>query len=163
MAEIFNRIFSKPQPEDGKYLVLAVTLAEESVNLGGGPFGALILGPKKEVFGASNMVTSRMDPTAHAEVQAIRLAAARLETHDLSGTILYSSCEPCPMCLGAALWARVDRIVFAADRYDAAQAGFDDAAFYKLMEKGGVAKQVELDNRLAPFEAWEKLSTKVKY
>lgn len=67
------------------------------------------------------------------------------------------------MCLGAALWARVDRIVFAADRYDAAQAGFDDAAFYKLMEKGGVAKQVELDNRLAPFEAWEKLSTKVKY
>lgn len=163
MVEIFNRIFSKPQAEDEKYLALAITLAEQSVNLEGGPFGALILGPKKEVFGAANMVTSRMDPTAHAEIQAIRLAAARLETHDLSGTILYSSCEPCPMCLGAALWARVDRIVFAADRYDAAQAGFDDAAFYKLMEKGGVAKHVDMENSLAPFEAWKNLSTKVKY
>lgn len=161
--ELFNRIFSKPQADDEKYLSLAITLAEQSVNLEGGPFGAIILGPKKEVFGASNMVTSRMDPTAHAEVQAIRLAADRLNTHDLSGTILYSSCEPCPMCLGAALWARVDRIVFAADRFDAAQAGFDDAAFYKLMEKGGVAKHVAMDNRLAPFEAWEKLTTKVKY
>jgi guanine deaminase len=163
MVDIFNRIFSKPQADDEKYLALAITLAEQSVNLDGGPFGALILGPKKEVFGAANMVTSRMDPTAHAEIQAIRLAAERLNTHDLSGTILYSSCEPCPMCLGAALWARVDRIVFAADRFDAARAGFDDAAFYKLLEKGGVAKQVEMENRRAPFEAWEKLSTKVKY
>lgn len=119
----------------------------------------MILGPKGEVFGAANSITSNNDPTAHAEVQAIRLAGQRLETFDLSGCVLYSSCEPCPMCLGAALWARVDRIVYAADRHDAAAAGFDDAAFYALMANGGVAKQLSVPNFNEPFEAWKRNSS----
>lgn len=101
------------------HLQRAIDLAVANVADGGGPFGAVVVAPSGEEFTGVNRVTAIPDPTAHAEVQAIRAAAIGLGTHDLTGCVLYTSCEPCPMCLGAALWARGSTVVFAADRHDA--------------------------------------------
>ncbi len=109
----------------------AIALACESVAHGGGPFGALIARGTDIVAVGNNRVTSTNDPTAHAEVTAIRAACAALGRFDLRGTTLYTSCEPCPMCLGAVHWARIDRMFYAADRFDAAAAGFDDELLYR--------------------------------
>ncbi|HED66617.1 MAG TPA: nucleoside deaminase [Planctomycetes bacterium] len=116
-----------------RFLEEALRLAEESADSGGGPFGAVVVRDGEIVARGANRVLADLDPSAHAEVVALRGAARALGTHDLSGTILYASCEPCPMCLGASLWARVDMIVFAADRRDAAAAGFDDERFYRAL------------------------------
>ncbi|MEO8908000.1 MAG: nucleoside deaminase, partial [Microbacteriaceae bacterium] len=110
-----------------KYLRHAIELAVRNVDNGGGPFGALIVTADGREFEGLNRVTANNDPTAHAEVTAIRTACAGIQNFDLTGATLYTSCEPCPMCLASALWARVDNVVFAADRHDAADAGFDDA------------------------------------
>src|SRR5690606_1587565 len=96
----------------------------------GGPFGALVVRAGEVLATGENRVLSSHDPTAHAEIVALRAAALRAGTHELRGATLYASCEPCPMCLAAAWWARVDRVIFAATREDAAAAGFDDAAIY---------------------------------
>ena len=104
---------------------------------GGGPFGAVVARDGVIVAASGNRVTAMGDPTAHAEVCAIRLACAELETFSLAGCVIYSSCEPCPMCLGAIYWARLDALYFAATRDDAAEAGFDDAFLY-----GEVVKRV---------------------
>lgn len=144
-------------------LKLAVLTAIENVQNGGGPFGAVIVTPTGEVFTSGNTVTQTNDPTAHAEVNVIRKACQALGVFDLSGSVLYSSCEPCPMCLGAALWARVDKVYFAANRHDAASAGFDDANFYEQIEENQVAEQVALDDFNAPFEAWERNVARVRY
>lgn len=150
--------------EDEKYLNLAIRAAEQNVLTGnGGPFGAIIVTPTGDYYSIGNSVTTTNDPTAHAEVNAIRLACRELETFDLSGCVLYSSCEPCPMCLGAALWSRVERIVFAADRHDAAAAGFDDAAFYEKLALGGVAEQISVDKYNLPFEQWNAYSARIAY
>ncbi len=109
----------------------AIALACESVAAGGGPFGALIALGDTIVAEGNNRVTSTNDPTAHAEVTAIRLACAALGRFDLRDYTLYTSCEPCPMCLGAVHWARLDRMFYAADRFDAAAAGFDDELLYR--------------------------------
>jgi len=114
-----------------RFLEEALELAEESAAVGGGPFGAVVVLGGKIVGRGANRVLLDCDPSAHAEVVAIRRAAQALGTHDLKGAVLYSSCEPCPMCLGAALWARLDRVVFGASREDAAAAGFDDARFFE--------------------------------
>src|SRR5687767_8008938 len=116
------------------YLARAVALACENVRKAGGPFGAIIVTAEGQVFEGVNRVTANLDPTAHAEVTAIRNACQGLGTFDLTGATLYTSCEPCPMCLASALWARVDRVFFAADRHDAASVGFDDAVFYEYFE-----------------------------
>ena len=117
---------------DNKELMMrAIALSEESVRRGGGPFGAVIAKDGEIVAEASNSVTPSRDPTAHAEVNAIRKAAARLGTYDLSGCMIFTSCEPCPMCLGAIYWAHIDRVYYANDRKDAAEAGFDDDFIYK--------------------------------
>ena len=108
----------------------AIALSEESVKNGGGPFGAVIARNGEIVAEASNRVTLDHDPTAHAEVSAIRLAAQRLGTFNLSGCDIYTSCEPCPMCLGAIYWARLDNIYYANNRKDAAHIGFDDDFIY---------------------------------
>lgn len=120
---------------DKKELMMrAIKLSEESVKKGGGPFGAVIAKDGEIVAEASNNVTVDCDPTAHAEVSAIRKAASKLGTFDLSGCEIYTSCEPCPMCLGAIYWAHLDKIYYANDRKDAASIGFDDDFIYKELE-----------------------------
>jgi guanine deaminase len=117
-----------------QYLARSIRLATANVLNSGGPFGAMIVTSDGKTFDGVNRVTADNDPTAHAEVTAIRTACRELGTFDLSGAVLYTSCEPCPMCLASALWARVQRVVFAADRHDAASVGFDDAVFYGYFE-----------------------------
>lgn len=147
----------------------AIGLATESVRNGGGPFGALIAKDGEIVAIGNNKVTSHLDPTAHGEVSAIRAACQKLGTFSLEGCVLVTSCEPCPMCLSSALWARVDRIIFAADRDDAAVAGFDDRKFYDLFEKRPAElwplaiERVDMPNRTAPFDAWLAKSDRIDY
>lgn len=150
------------------FLERAVVLATQSVAAGGGPFGALLVLPDGRRFHATNRVTLDNDPTAHAEVSVIRLACAKLGTYQLTGAVLYSSCEPCPMCLAAALWARVERVYYAADRYAAARAGFDDAAFYDYLEgRSGQGlmpvRQLTLSQAEEPFDAWRSSEQRVEY
>lgn len=141
----------------------AVDAAVENVKNGGGPFGAVIVFPDGRVFEGVNRVTANNDPTAHAEVQAIRNACAAIGSFSLEGATLFTSCEPCPMCLGAALWSRVDRIVYTADRFDAANAGFDDAEFYAILEKGNVAERFETGYALEPFNEWRAKLNRTDY
>lgn len=153
---------------DAAYLERAIDLATSNVADKGGPFGAVIVTADGRTFDGVNRVTASNDPTAHAEVTAIRNACAALETFDLSGAVLYTSCEPCPMCLASALWARVDRVVFAADRHDAARAGFDDAVFYEyfetpLEERSMPVVQLSGQTRTAPFEAWNAAADRTDY
>ncbi len=118
--------------QDDGFLREAIELSRRHMLVGeGGPFGALIVRDGDILARGWNQVTSSNDPTAHAEVVAIREACARLGTFKLDGCILYASCEPCPMCLAAAYWSRISRLVFAASREDAAQAGFDDDFLYR--------------------------------
>jgi tRNA(Arg) A34 adenosine deaminase TadA len=112
------------------FLDLALELARASIESGGGPFGAVVVRGDRIVGRGQNRVVPHADPTAHAEVVAIRAAAAELRTHELVGCEIYTSCEPCPMCLGAIHWARLARVHYACHRADAAAAGFDDQAFY---------------------------------
>lgn len=154
--------------DDDTWLDRAVALATDNVAAGGGPFGAVITRGDVEVAVGTNRVTLDLDPTAHAEVVAIRTAARAIGTHDLSGLTLWSSCEPCPLCLSAALWARLDRVVFAADRDDAARAGFDDRAFHDLLRgvssdwPAGIEHR-RTDAALAPFQAWDRHAGRVAY
>lgn len=154
-----------------QHLARAVGLATENVRNGGGPFGAIVVTADGQVFTGVNRVTANLDPSAHAEVTAIRAACQGLGTFELSGAALYSSCEPCPMCLATALWARIERVYFAADRQDAAAAGFDDAAFYRYFE-GGPADRVVMPvahielaggDGVAPFAEWASTSDRVEY
>jgi len=145
--------------EDARWLARTVELAVENVANGGGPFGALIVKDGELVAEGQNRVTANLDPTAHAEVVAIRAACQALGDFSLAGATLYTSCEPCPLCLAAALWARVDRVVFTADRHDAARGGFDDREFYELFGKERTQwhipiDSVRTDDAPAPFDAW---------
>ncbi|AXJ08721.1 nucleoside deaminase [Arthrobacter sp. PM3] len=156
-----------------EFLARSIELATANVLNSGGPFGAVIVTADGQAFDGVNRVTATNDPTAHAEVMAIRRACSELGTFDLTGAILYTSCEPCPMCLASALWARVGRVVFAADRHDAASVGFDDAVFYEYFENRQrqalmpVAK-LELENPqapaiLEPFNTWNTLASRIDY
>lgn len=144
---------------DREWLEEAVALAVRSVAEGGGPFGAVVAHREGLVATGHNRVTLDNDPTAHAEVTAIRAAGSALGRFTLDGCVLYSSCEPCPMCLGAALWARIDRVVYAADRRDAAIAGFDDDIFYQLFARPPAhwpmaVTELRVSDTRAPFDAW---------
>lgn len=147
----------------------AVALAAKNANgNGGGPFGAVIVKDGKIISAASNSVTPDKDPTAHAEVNAIRQACKQLGTHDLTGCVLYTSCEPCPMCLSAAYWAHVDKIYFAADRNDAEKAGFSDAFIYNqfgipMSERSIPIEQILSQEGFKPFEEWINNDKKVPY
>ncbi|QIJ61252.1 nucleoside deaminase [Streptomyces sp. JB150] len=151
------------------WLEEAIGLATTSVANGGGPFGALVAKGREVVALGNNQVTATLDPTAHAEVSAMRAACKQLGSFSLEGCVLVTSCEPCPMCLSSALWARVDRIVFAADRDDAAVAGFDDRKFYDLFEKRPASmwpmsiERLDLANRTAPFDAWLAKPDRIDY
>lgn len=146
----------------------AIALAAANVKDGGGPFGAVIARQGEILAEGVNRVTAEHDPTAHAEVRAIRAAAARLNTYDLSGCDIYSSCEPCPMCLGAIYWAHLDRLYFAATKNDAARAGFDDAFIYDEMplpiheRKLPTATLMHQAAQL-PFEEWMAKTDKEEY
>ena len=137
----------------------AIKLSAESVRSGGGPFGAVIVRNGEIIARGENRVTVCNDPTAHAEVSAIREAAARLGTYDLSGCEIYSSCEPCPMCLGAIYWARLDRLYYASTRADAANVGFDDAHIYEELPLDPSQRELPTESLLREeaqlvFEAW---------
>jgi guanine deaminase len=153
---------------EASWLAETVRLATENVAKGGGPFGALVASGTDIVATGINRVTATLDPTAHAEVTAIRAACQELGTFSLEGCVLVSSCEPCPMCLSSALWARVDRVVYASDRDDAAKAGFDDRAFYELFDRPRGSwhvpvVQLSTVDGFAPFSAWLANTTRVEY
>lgn len=153
-----------------QYLAQAVALATENVRNSGGPFGAIVVMADGRVFEGVNRVTANLDPTAHAEVTAIRAACQGTGDFDLSGATLFSSCEPCPMCLASSLWARIGTVYFAADRLDATAAGFDDALFYQYFENPERSSLMPV-SQLAPdtgtvqdpFDAWRAKSDKTEY
>ncbi|MEM9625377.1 MAG: nucleoside deaminase [Pseudomonadota bacterium] len=153
---------------DADYMRRAIALAERSVEQGGGPFGAVIVHDGRIVAEASNQVTNNLDPTAHAEVQAIRAACRALGRFSLEGGVIYTSCEPCPMCLGAIYWARLDRMVYANDRHDAAAIGFDDRHIYEQLAKPTDKQALPITRLLAEeakaaFDAWRNSSDKTNY
>jgi guanine deaminase len=134
----------------------------------GGPFGAVIVHENRIIAEGWNQVTSINDPTAHAEVMAIRSAASRLSRFSLEGCTLYTSCEPCPMCLAAAYWARLDRLVYAASREDAAAIGFDDALIYHelalpISQRRLPMQQMLRDEATQVFAAWHAKADKIPY
>ena len=153
---------------EGRWLAEAIHLATDNVAAGGGPFGALIVEGDTVVGRGVNRVTRDNDPTAHAEVMAIRDACSARGDFRLGGTTLYTSCEPCPLCLSASLWARVDRVVFAADRHDAARGGFDDLEFYELFSRDRSQWSTEIvglsvPEAAAPFDAWLADGQRARY
>ena len=153
---------------DDPWLARALDLAVANVAAGGGPFGAVIVRDGALLATGQNRVTRDNDPTAHAEVLAIRAACAGLEDFSLVGCVLYTSCEPCPLCVAACLWARLDRVVYAADRHDAARGGFDDREFYELFARDRDTWEVRIDavrpaNATAPFDAWLGKADRVGY
>ena len=151
------------------FLKQALDLAEENARSGrGGPFGAVVVKDGQVIAAGVNLVTSGCDPTAHAEVEAIRAACRKLQSFELTGCTLYASCEPCPMCLGAIYWARLDRLVFAATRADAASAGFDDALIYDEIPLDPAARSLPTDHRPhedsgRPFAAWAAQVDRIRY
>lgn len=146
----------------------AIDLSLKNVKKGGGPFGAVIV-KKGEVLAEScNLVAALNDPTAHAEINAIRDAARKLETFDLSGCVIYSSCEPCPMCLGAIYWARIDKVVFANTTSDAQNIGFADFLIYEeislpFKKRNIEFRQILREEALKAFKEWEESESKIKY
>ena len=143
-------------------------MAAENARHGGGPFGALIVKDGMVVGKGVNRVVETDDPTAHAEVVAIRDACRNAGAFRLDGCVIYTSCEPCPMCLGAIYWAHLDHIVFAATKDDASRCGFDDSFIYEEMalaleHRSIPVKRVEIENALEPFEDWSRLDNKTQY
>jgi guanine deaminase len=146
----------------------AIALGVANVAQGGGPFGAVVAQGERVVAEGVNRVTASCDPTAHAEIVAIRAAGGALGRFSLEGLTLYASCEPCPMCLAACHWARLDRVVFAADRFDARDAGFDDAHLYEelarpVAERALPLVRLAVTDRLAPFAAWRDAAARTPY
>ncbi len=146
----------------------AIALAVENVKNGGGPFGAVIVKDGRVVATGVNRVVPNNDPTAHAEVNAIRAACVRLGTFNLSGCVLYTSCEPCPMCLGAIYWAHIDKIYYGATQHDAADVDFDDSFIYRELELEPAERNKPVENILhdeaqAPFDVWRNKADKVEY
>lgn len=154
---------------DNIFIKRAIELAEaNAASITGGPFGAVIVKDGQIISEAANTVTVDYDPSAHAEVNAIRKACKKLKNFDLSGCVLYTSCEPCPMCLSASYWAHIDRIVYAASRSDAADAGFDDDFIYREIPLPINQRSVKMERILAveglsPFTLWLNNEKKVEY
>ncbi len=151
-----------------EFMKRAIELSIESVNKGGGPFGCVIVKDRKIVSEGSNKVTSTNDPTAHGEIVAIREACKKLNNFNLNGYELYSTCEPCPMCLSAIYWARIDKIYYANTREDAQKIDFDDSLIYSEFKKKIDKRKIPMiqmmrDEALKAFELWDKKADKVKY
>lgn len=146
----------------------AVALSLQNIEEGGGPFGAVVVKGEEIVGVGINRVTANNDPTAHAEVMAIRDAAARLERFDLSDCVIYTSCEPCPMCLGAIYWARIKKVYYGNTKQDAARIGFDDGFIYEelakpLHERSVSFVQLLPDEAAKAFKLWEQKADKRQY
>ncbi len=169
ISTLIRESLKEMKPNHEHYLSRAIELARQNVEVGdGGPFGAVIVKKGSIIAEASNQVVPDEDPSAHAEIAAIRMACKALKTHELSGCDIYASCEPCPMCLGAIYWARLDRVFFAADRYDATDAGFDDGFLYEeLVKAPGTRKiptrRIAVDEATAPFELWKRKTDRNHY
>ncbi|HEY1657085.1 MAG TPA: nucleoside deaminase [Candidatus Sulfotelmatobacter sp.] len=154
---------------DNPFMVRAIQLSIDNVASGrGGPFGAVIAKAGQTIAEAANEVTYRNDPTAHAEVMAIRDACNKLRAFDLQGCEIYTSCEPCPMCLGAIYWARIDRIYFASDAEDASQAGFDDSLIYQEFARDHSQRKIPMvqvmrEQGFEAFRAWKNSPNKIEY
>ncbi len=154
---------------DERLMQRAIDLSEEGrQRREGGPFGAVVVRAGQVVGEGWNQVTSSNDPTAHAEIVAIRDAAQRLESFDLAGCVIYSSCEPCPMCLAACYWARVDHLYYANTRDDAAEIGFDDRLIYDELplarsERSLPMTRLELPDAIRPFQRWAADDDKTPY
>ena len=154
--------------QDKDFMREAIRLADESVKNGGGPFGAVIVKDGEIIAGSANSVTRDNDPTAHAEVNTIRQACKKLGTFDLSDCVIYTSCEPCPMCLGAIYWARIKKIYYGNTKKDAADINFADDFIYKELEQRKEERFVPLisllrNEALKTFRAWEAKQDKVEY
>lgn len=154
---------------DEKFLQLAIDVAIDNVRTGqGGPYGAVIVKDNSPIAYSGNRVTQTLDPTAHAEIIAIRQACRKLNDIQLNGCILYTSCEPCPMCLGAIYWARLDKVYFACNRHDAAAADFDDSFIYDEIaiapsERSIPMLHLILPSAGLPFQVWAEKTDKVPY
>jgi tRNA(Arg) A34 adenosine deaminase TadA len=151
-----------------EFMKRAIELSIESVNNGGGPFGCVIVKDEKIVSEGSNQVTSNNDPTAHGEIVAIREACKKINNFRLNGYELYSTCEPCPMCLSAIYWARIDKIYYANNRKDAQKIDFDDSLIYSEFKKKIDKRKIPMiqmmrNEALKAFELWDKKTDKVKY
>jgi tRNA(Arg) A34 adenosine deaminase TadA len=158
----------KTTKDDCKFMGEAIRLANESVRHGGGPFGAVIVKDGKIIAGSSNSVTIDNDPTAHAEVNAIREACRKLGTFDLIGCRIYTSCEPCPMCLGAIYWAHIERIYYGNTRKDAHDIDFADDFIYEELDKSLDERTVPIipmmrDEALETFRLWREKTDKIEY
>jgi len=151
------------------FLQQAIALAADNVTSGeGGPYGAIIVKDNQLIAASGNKVTCNLDPTAHAEIVAIRLACLKLNDFQLHDCILYTSCEPCPMCLGAIYWARLAKVYYACSRFDAAAANFDDSFIYDEIlvtpsERSIAMHHLNLPNALQPFKLWTEKRDKVVY
>ncbi len=154
---------------DERFMRMAIELAIENVRTGrGGPFGAVIAREGEVIATGANQVTATNDPTAHAEITAIRNACRKLGTFELSGATIYSSCEPCPMCLTAILWARCRALYYGSTAADAADAGFDDSYFYEQVrcpvgERKLPAANLLRGEALASFAAWKAAAERIDY
>jgi guanine deaminase len=153
---------------DRKYLLMAIDIARVNITSGGGPFGAVVVRGEEILSCSGNRVVPECDPTAHAEISAIREAASLLKTFDLGDCTIYASCEPCPMCLGAIYWSGIKRVVFASDRYSAASAGFSDEMIYNEIILGNHERTISMEQGLSiegekVFEVWAKFPGKIPY
>ncbi|MDN3586400.1 nucleoside deaminase [Pedobacter aquatilis] len=152
-----------------EFMRLAITLSAKNVTENiGGPFGAVVVKDGEVVAASGNKVTSTNDPTAHAEVSAIRLACTKLNTFDLSGCVIYTSCEPCPMCLGAIYWAKIDTIYYANTKVDAENIGFSDKFIYEELEKEMNKRSLPIlqlmrDEAMEAFKLWEQSPMRIDY
>lgn len=146
----------------------AIKLANDNIKKGGGPFAAIIIKDGEIIAHGTNQVTNNNDPTAHAEVEAIRNAAKKLNSFDLTGCEIYTTCEPCPMCFGAIYWAKISKVYYGNTKEDAANIGFDDHFIYEeldLPKENRKLKMVELlrDETIQTFEAWKDMPDKTEY
>ncbi len=151
-----------------EFMKRAIELSIKSVNNGGGPFASIIVKGDKIIAEGSNKVTSNNDPTAHGEIVAIREACKKLNNFSLDGCELYSTCEPCPMCLSAIYWARIDKIYYANTREDARKIDFDDSLIYTELQKNIDKRKIPMiqilrNEALKAFELWDQKKDKVKY
>ena len=151
-----------------KFMERAIELSIENVNIGGGPFGCVIVKDDKIVAEGSNEVTLINDPTAHGEIVAIRQACKNFNNFDLKNCDLYTSCEPCPMCLSAIYWSRIDKVYYANTRDDAQKIDFDDSLIYSELSKNVKERNIPMhqimrEEALKAFELWDKKTDKVKY
>jgi guanine deaminase len=154
--------------DDRSLLRRALELAAKSIKEGGGPFGALITKDGKIISEGSNRVVLSHDPTAHAEIIAIRRASATIRSHDLSGCVIYTSCEPCPMCLGAIYWSGIKKVVYASDRKDASRAGFNDNLIYEEIsldpaDRKLIFKHIPDAGGEDIFRKWDEFEGRIPY